>query len=145
MNHEKVITFTIGNVELAVKSDLVEEIFVLTNITRVPVAPAFMNWVGNWQGHIIPIIDLSPFLSQKLKGIVSKKTGLVLGSVEENNVFALVVDNIGTTDTLQVVAGPESELPYFAESRVLRDENMLWLISASKIKNIVSNHIGHMS
>jgi chemotaxis signal transduction protein len=145
VNTLKVMTFSIGSTLLAIESHLIEEIFVLSNITRIPVAPPFMNWIAPWQGNVIPIVDLSPFVSEKLKGIVTSKIGMAVKSGGKDLVYGLVVDEIGTTQPLPVVAVPPKELPYFAKSRVLLGENLLWVVSSSKIEKMVIGHIGKLS
>ena len=145
MSKAQVLTFRIGTVTLAIDRSIIEEVFVLSNITRIPVAPPFMNWVANWQGNIIPVVDLSPFVSEKLKGIVSRKTALAIKAGGTDSVFALVIDDIGVHMDLLEVAVPESQLPYYAKGRLMHEESMIWLISSSKIEKMVVGHIGKLS
>ncbi|MBU1238567.1 chemotaxis protein CheW, partial [Myxococcota bacterium] len=142
MNTAKVLTFSIGSTILAIERSIIEEVFVLSNITRIPVAPPFMNWVANWQGTIIPVVDLSPFVSEKLKVIVSRKTALAVKATGQDSSFALVVDDIGSNLDLSTVAIPESQLPYFAKGRLFHNDEMIWLVSPSKIEKMVIGHIG---
>ncbi len=145
MTTAKVLTFFIGSTQLAIERTIIEEVFVLSNITRIPVAPPFMNWVANWQGTIIPVVDLSPFVSEKLKVVVSQKTALAIRSGGHDSAFALVVDDIGSNMDLSQVALPENQLPYYAKGRLLHREQMIWLVSPSKIEKMVIGHIGKLS
>ena len=145
MTTAKVLTFSIGSTILAIERTIIEEVFVLSNITRIPVAPPFMNWVANWQGTIIPVVDLSPFVSEKLKVIVSKKTALAVKATGQESSFALVVDDIGSNLDLSPVALPENQLPYFAKGRLFNNDEMIWLVSPAKIEKMVIGHIGKLS
>ncbi len=146
MSSTSVLTFTLGDTLLAVERTIVEEVFVISSVTAVPVAPPFMGWVTNWQGNIIPVVDLSPFVSQKLKGIIAHKTALALKAGGKDSLFGLIVDQIGATRDLREVGVPKSQLPYFAKARLSdTDSNRIWLISPARIEQLAVSHMGKVT
>ncbi|MHC5057575.1 MAG: chemotaxis protein CheW [Planctomycetota bacterium] len=57
--HEvQVVTFTLGREEYAIDILQVQEIVMMTEITRMPRAPKFIEGIVNLRGQMIPIIDM---------------------------------------------------------------------------------------
>jgi purine-binding chemotaxis protein CheW len=57
--HEvQVVTFTLGKEEYAIDILQVQEIVMMTDITRMPRAPRFIEGIVNLRGQMIPIIDM---------------------------------------------------------------------------------------
>ena len=57
--HEtQVVTFQLGNEEYAIDILQVQEIVMMTEITRMPKAPRFIEGIVNLRGQMIPIIDM---------------------------------------------------------------------------------------
>jgi chemotaxis signal transduction protein len=136
-----VLVFLIGKTKLAIDPGLINEIFVLDHITKVPVAPLFMRWVGSWQGNIIPVIDLSPFVSEKLKVVVAKKKAISVQISGRETLFAIIVDNIENVIEVKTVETIQSEIPYYAENKVIsKNQEAYWKVSPRKIgKMVISN------
>jgi len=100
---EQLVSFKIGNEQFGVNVEEVQEIIRLTEITRVPQAPFFVEGVINLRGDILPVIDLRKRFNleatQKTNAtrivvvnIDSKTTGIIVDSVSE--VLRLPKDSI---------------------------------------------------
>lgn len=94
LDEEQLVTFRLDNEEFAVKIDNVQEINRMTEITKIPRSPHFVEGIVNLRGNIIPALDLRKFfnLSKKertdatrviIVDINSKKTGIIVDSVSE--------------------------------------------------------------
>lgn len=55
----QLIAFNIGDEELAVNINDVQEIIRIVNITRVPNSPHYISGVINLRGMVIPVMDLA--------------------------------------------------------------------------------------
>jgi purine-binding chemotaxis protein CheW len=77
--HLQLVTFGIGDEQFSVPILNVREIIRLTDITRVPNSPGFIEGVINLRGKVIPIIDM--------------RTRFGLPSVERGNSARIIVVN----------------------------------------------------
>lgn len=91
---KKVVVFKIDDDEYATSVEQVERILENETITKIPDSPEFLVGVINYQGRIIPIIDLkkrfnlnSKSVNQNSKIILAKDTkgdiGLIIDSVSQ--------------------------------------------------------------
>lgn len=94
MDEEHLVTFKIGTEEYGIKIKEVQEINRMTEITKIPRAPHYIDGIVNLRGNIIPALDL-----RKLFGLTEKemtdatriiivdyggvKTGIVVDAVSE--------------------------------------------------------------
>ncbi|MFZ5947275.1 MAG: chemotaxis protein CheW [Stygiobacter sp.] len=90
----QLVSFKIANEEFGVDILNVQEINKMTQITRVPNAPDFVEGVINLRGRVIPIIDLRTRLKLEKKEhdkdtriivveIVNKTVGFIVDAVKE--------------------------------------------------------------
>ncbi len=143
--HEKVesseilqlVSFKIGNEEFGVNILNVQEINKMTQITKVPNAPDFVEGVINLRGKIIPVIDLRTRLKLDKKEhdkdtriivveISNKTVGFIVDAVRE----VLRVPVSITEAPPEIVTGIDSE---FIKSVGKLDDRLLILIDLNKI------------
>lgn len=94
LDEEQFVTFSIGDEEYGIQIIKVQEINRLTEITKVPKAPYFIEGVTNLRGNVIPVIDIRKRFSMDTKAaddktriivvdIEGKRTGLKVDMVNE--------------------------------------------------------------
>lgn len=90
----QLVTFLIGNEEYAVDIKMVQEINRMSQITKVPNAPSFVDGVINLRGRIIPVINLRSKIGlEKIESdkhtriivveVLDKTVGFIVDSVRE--------------------------------------------------------------
>ncbi len=137
MSTDHVLVFHIGKHLLSLKLDSISEIFVLSQITRIPVAPVFMRHVVSFRGMILPVVDLAPFLGEPIKATVTHRTAIAVhqGTVEPQ--FALVVDSMYSVASGQVKETQE-QLPFFVENvQTLPKGILAWNVSPARIERFI--------
>lgn len=133
----QLVSFKIGNEEFGVDILNVQEINKMTQITRVPNAPDFVEGVINLRGRIIPVIDLRTRLKLDKKEhdkdtriivveISNKTVGFIVDAVKE----VLRVPVSITEAPPEIVTGIDSE---FIKSVGKLDDRLLILIDLNKI------------
>ena len=128
------LIFSIGNRKLAINAEFVKEVFSLSRLTRIPIAPSFMPWVVNWQNSIIPVIDLSLFISHRAKTVLESHSSLIIQKHDFSSAFALVIDNIQGVSSNDKLIIREDLIPYFAEGVIeTKDKEQLWVIEPDKL------------
>jgi purine-binding chemotaxis protein CheW len=112
----QLVSFNIGDEEFGVDILKVQEINRMTEITRVPNAPEFVEGVINLRGKVIPIIDLRNRLNMPQKEFY-KQTRIVVVELE-NKIIGFIVDQVNevlrinksiTEPPPPMVAGIEAE------------------------------------
>jgi len=112
----QLVTFGIGDEQFSVPILNVQEIIRLTDITRVPNSPRFIEGVINLRGKVIPIIDMrmrfglpSVERGNSARIIVVNSNGKVVGLAVDlvSEVLRLPVSTIEPPPT--IVGGVESE------------------------------------
>jgi len=94
MDEEQLVAFKIGDEEYGIKIREVQEINRMTEITKVPRAPHYIDGIVNLRGNIIPVLNLRKFfgLSDKemtdatriiIVDFAGAKTGIMVDSVSE--------------------------------------------------------------
>jgi len=94
LDEEKLVTFKIDMEEYGVKIANVQEINRMTDITKIPGAPYYIEGIVNLRGNIIPALDLRRLFKLEEKKITDssriiivdfngKRTGIVVDSVSE--------------------------------------------------------------
>ena len=110
MDEIQVVAFRLGQEEYAVDILAVQEIIKITQVTRVPKAPRFVQGVINLRGNVVPLINLrSRFeLEQKenssssrfiILNINDHRIGITVDSVTE--VARISQDNIEDSVSLE--------------------------------------------
>lgn len=133
----QLVSFKIGNEEFGVDILNVQEINKMTQITKVPNAPDFVEGVINLRGRIIPVIDLRTRLELDKKEhdkdtriivveISNKTVGFIVDAVKE---VLRVPVNI-TEAPPEIVTGIDSE---FIKSVGKLDDRLLILMDLNKI------------
>ncbi|HPT88651.1 MAG TPA: chemotaxis protein CheW [Bacillota bacterium] len=94
IDEEQLVTFKIDSVEYGVKIAHVQEINRMTEVTKIPRAPYFIEGIVNLRGNVIPALNLRKFFNLPDKSITDatriiiidldgKRTGIVVDSVSE--------------------------------------------------------------
>jgi purine-binding chemotaxis protein CheW len=94
IDEEQLVTFRLGAEEYAIKITLVQEINRMTEITRVPKAPSYIEGIVNLRGNVIPALDLRKRFSMDtiertdsnriiIVDIGGVKTGIIVDAVSE--------------------------------------------------------------
>lgn len=94
LDEEQLVTFKIDREEYGIRITDVQEINRMTDITKIPRAPRFIEGIVNLRGNIIPAMDLRKRfgLDEKVRSdstrviivdLEGKKTGIIVDSVSE--------------------------------------------------------------
>jgi len=94
----QLVNFTIDNEEYGVEVLKVREIIRMTDVTRVPNAPNFVDGVFNLRGKVIPIISLRKRLSLPVVDSDNKTRIIVLDI--DNILTGILVDSV--TEVLRI-------------------------------------------
>ncbi len=88
---QQVITFKLGDEEYAVDILSVQEINRMTEITKVPKSPDFIEGVINLRGKVIPVVNLRKRFGLEYKGldrnsriVVLTINGIMIGAVVDS-------------------------------------------------------------
>lgn len=95
MAEEQLVTFVLDNGEFGIPISQIQEIDRVSQITRVPKAPSFVEGVTNLRGEVIPVINTRKRFEMAVKAVDDRtrviivdlngvKTGLLVDSVREN-------------------------------------------------------------
>lgn len=133
----QLISFSIDEEEFCVEIHKVLEIIRMSEITRLPNSPEFINGVINLRGKIIPVVDL-----RKRLGIKSKPhdifTRIIIFELENNDV-GFIVDfvnevirvDISTTEIPPTISSNiDSDM---IQSIVKLDNRLLILLDMNKV------------
>ena len=135
----QIITFKVGKEEFSVSILQVQEIIRITDITKVPNSPPFVEGVINLRGNVIPVID-----SRKRFGLPqAEKTDAsrVIVVDSDGKIVGLIVDSV--TEVLQlsrstveappdIVGGVDSD---YIEGVGKYDNRLVILLNLSKLLN----------
>ena len=94
MDEEQLVTFKIDMEEYGVKIANVQEINRMTEVTKIPGAPYYIEGIVNLRGNVIPVLDLRRLFKLSEKQVTDstriiivdfdgKRTGIVADSVSE--------------------------------------------------------------
>ena len=94
LDEEQLVTFKLEREEYAIKINYVEEITRMTEVTRIPRAPYFIDGIVNLRGNVIPVLNLRKMFRMEEKEISNstriiivdldnKKTGIIVDEVSE--------------------------------------------------------------
>jgi len=134
---DHVLVFHIGKQLLCLKLESISEIFVLTQITRIPVAPVFMRHVVSFRGLILPVVDLAPFLGEPIKATVTHRTAIAVHQGTAEPQFSLVVDSMFSVGSGHVQEA-EGQLPFFVENMQALPKGLFaWSVSPARIERFI--------
>lgn len=94
LDEEKLVTFKIGMEEYGIKIANVQEINRMTEVTKIPRAPHYIEGIVNLRGNVIPALDLRRLFELSDKQVTDatriiivdfdgRRTGIVVDSVSE--------------------------------------------------------------
>lgn len=98
-NQEQVgqyLTFLIAKESFGVNILDVKEIIEIVNVTRIPLTPEYIHGVINLRGNVVPVIDLSARLKNRITN-VNKRCCIVLVEVEtadSGQLLGMLVDEV---------------------------------------------------
>jgi purine-binding chemotaxis protein CheW len=133
----QLVSFKIGNEEFGVDILNVQEINRMTQITKVPNSPEFVEGVINLRGRIIPVIDLRSRIGVAKKE-ADKNTRIVVVEIQEK-IIGFIVDAVKevlripadiTEAPPDLVNGIDSE---FIKAVGKLDDRLLILLDLEKI------------
>ena len=81
----------------------VAEVIPMPRVTRLPGTPSWVCGVGNWRGHVLPLVDLRPLLQVAVVPLPSSARVVVvsMGDVEVGLVAEAVSGLVEVADTLE--------------------------------------------
>jgi len=134
----QVVIFRLGSEEFGVRIDQVKEIIEMTNITRMPKAPFFIEGVINLRGQVIAVVDLARQLglSASERG---EETRIVVVDVDDN-IVGMIVDFV--PEVLRISVKDIGSIPSLIESRIdtryiegigKLDDRLFVLLNLSKV------------
>lgn len=136
----QLVSFKIGNEEFGVNILNVQEINKMTQITKVPNAPEFVEGVINLRGRVIPVINLRTRLRLEKKE-ADKDTRIIVVDIDKSTI-GFIVDGVSevlripvsiTEAPPEIVAGVDSE---FIKSVGKLEDRLLILIDLDKILTV---------
>lgn len=94
------IVVRLGVARYAIPMADVAEVVHVPVVTRVPGMPSWLAGVVNWRGHVLPLLDLRPLLSEPLNPLPSSARVVVLtrDGVEAGLVVELVTGLLTPTE-----------------------------------------------
>ncbi len=119
--HEtQVVTFQLAKEEYAIDILQVQEIVMMTNITRMPKAPHFIEGIVNLRGQMIPIIDM--------------RKRFALGETEHDAETRIIIVDIG--EIVGMVVDGVRDVIRLPDSAISPPPPMIQGISADYLKGI---------
>ncbi|MCE1189817.1 MAG: chemotaxis protein CheW [Ignavibacteria bacterium] len=133
----QLVSFKVGEEEFGVDILKVQEINKMTQITRVPNAPAFVEGVINLRGRVIPIVDLRKRLGLPERAhdkntrivvveILNKTIGFIVDAVSE----VLRISKDITEKPPELVAGIDAD---YITAVAKLDDRLLILLELEKV------------
>lgn len=86
------VLLRLGAGRYAVAAQHVVEVVPVPVLTRVPASPGWLVGVGNWRGHVLPVVDLRPLLGVDATPLASSGRVVVLRS--EDVEVGVVADQV---------------------------------------------------
>jgi purine-binding chemotaxis protein CheW len=133
----QLVSFKIGSEEFGVDILNVQEINKMTQITKVPNSPVFVEGVINLRGRVIPVIDFRTRLNMEKKEH-DKDTRIIVVEIEKRTI-GFIVDSVNevlripmniTEAPPSIVTGINSD---FIKSVGKLEDRLLILIDLNKI------------
>lgn len=90
------LTFLAGEERFAIGILDVKELIEVSNMTRVPMTPAFIRGVINLRGSVVPVVDLASRLGRGTS-VLTKRSCIVLVEVavgDERQTIGMLVDEV---------------------------------------------------
>ena len=87
------IGFRVGEGQLVVATDDIDEVLRLPRVTRVPGAKGWLRGLANLRGNLMPVVDLHAFLSGEFTE-PTRATRVLCVEIDEGAVVGLQVDEV---------------------------------------------------
>ncbi len=111
----QLVSFRLGSEEYGVNIMQVQEIIRLTDITRVPKAPAFVEGIIDLRGRVLPIVDLRKRFDMEERQdtdatriVVVNIDGMTVGLIVDSVSEVLRIPNRSIEPPPPIIAGVES-------------------------------------
>ncbi len=95
----QLVVFSVSSEEFGVEIMNIQEIIRMTNITKIPQAPAYIRGIINLRGRIIVVINLNVIMGMESKE-QDENTRIIVASIGET-VMGFVVDSVSEVIRLQ--------------------------------------------
>lgn len=112
-DHDKYLTFELKGITYGVDILGIKEIIEYGQVTKIPMAPAYIRGVINLRGNVVPIVDLSVRLG-KDRIEENKKTCIIILEMEQDGdimVLGFVVDSVN--EVIDIVQDSVEATPTF--------------------------------
>lgn len=133
-NCSQFVTFYIGKEKFAIPVNIVREIVKQSNVTRIPLAPSYVEGIANLRGEVLPIINLRKRLKLDISNVPNARVVVIS---DENRTFGLVVDKtaqvIDVTEDEFKDAGAKSE---FVKSVIQKNDDFYLVLDTDKLTDI---------
>lgn len=137
----KYLLFSLNEENYAVPLSCVKEVVALSEITKMPQAPAFFKGLINLRGKIHSVVDFKRKLDQGECRIIQKQTSIIIIEIEDLTIGFMV------EDVKEVVSLSESQIEselqisstvhedYIQGVAKLQDKRLVILLSMNRILN----------
>ena len=122
----QLVGFQLGNEEYGIDILKVQEINRVTEITKIPQSPEFIEGVINLRGNVIPIIDLRKRFHMPEREH-DRQTRIVVGEIEERTV-GFIVDAVS-----EVIRLPSNTVEPPPE--IVSDEKAAYILGVGKLED----------
>jgi purine-binding chemotaxis protein CheW len=120
----QLVTLKMDNIEFGISIDLVREIIRVSDVIKVPKAPAFVEGLINLRGSVVAVIDLRKRLDIPLPKTNQDERVIVVEI--EGRTLGILVDAV--SEVLSIPAGVIDEVP-----PTISDVNMKFLSGVAKV------------
>lgn len=128
----QVIIFQLGQEQFAVKTEVVENITDMMEVTKVPMAPNYMKGLINLRGNVISLLDLNLLLDVKND---KKQESIIILRIDEEKVGVAVdvVDEVLDVDSSIIENYEENREKLYIDGVVNFKDRIVTLIDADKL------------
>ncbi len=107
----KIVKFRLENYEFGVDVNQIEKVVWMVEITKVPNAPGIMEGIIDFQGRLVPVIDLHKILGLSARNY-KKDTQIIITKVE-GKILGLIIDKIQKVFSLERddIIQPDESIP----------------------------------
>lgn len=128
----QVIIFQLGQEQFAVKTEVVENITDMMEVTKVPMAPSYIKGLINLRGNVISLLDLNLLLDVKND---KKQESIIILRIDEEKVGVAVdvVDEVLDVDSSIIENYEENREKSYIDGVINFKDRIVTLIDADKL------------
>jgi purine-binding chemotaxis protein CheW len=128
----QVIIFQLGQEQFAVKTEVVENITDMMEVTKVPMAPSYIKGLINLRGNVISLLDLNLLLDVKND---QKQESIIILRIDEEKVGVAVdvVDEVLDVDSSIIENYEENRGKSYIDGVINFKDRIVTLIDAEKL------------